>query len=128
MLNRCLNRKCKFFRHYGGRGITVCDRWRVFENFLADMGIRPLGMTLDRVDNDGNYEPTNCRWATPVVQSRNSRMNRNFTIDGVTQCLTLWLRHFGISHQAFRYRTKRGLSEIEALTTPVLQGSPLLER
>jgi hypothetical protein len=73
MLDRCTNPNHVYFRLYGGRGITVCDRWRSFENFLADMGLRPEGRSLDRVDPDGIYEPTNCRWATAVEQRRNRR-------------------------------------------------------
>lgn len=72
MRERCYNPKHIAYHRYGGRGITVCDRWRnSFEAFLADMGARPEGRTLDRVNNNGNYEPSNCRWATPKEQRAN---------------------------------------------------------
>jgi len=73
MIQRCTNPKATGFRYYGGRGITVCESWNSFANFLADMGDRPIGKTLDRMDNDGNYEPGNCRWATRLQQNRNQR-------------------------------------------------------
>ncbi len=73
MLSRCRNSHFHKYKDYGARGITVCDRWLTFENFLADMGERPKGRSIDRINNDGNYEPGNCRWATPQEQRQNQR-------------------------------------------------------
>jgi hypothetical protein len=72
MWQRCVNPNNKRWKHYGGRGISVCDRWKKFENFLADMGQPPKGLSIDRINNDGNYEPANCRWATAKQQRINS--------------------------------------------------------
>jgi hypothetical protein len=73
ILRRCTNQNFKAFKYYGGRGISVCERWLRFENFLADMGERPPQLSIDRINNDGNYEPSNCRWATAVEQRHNQR-------------------------------------------------------
>lgn len=73
MKRRCFDPKTKCFKHYGGRGITVCDRWLTFENFFEDMGLRPDKLELDRINNNGNYEPSNCRWTTHKINSNNRR-------------------------------------------------------
>lgn len=73
MIQRCTNPANRQYKDYGGRGITICERWMKFENFLADMGLRPVGLSLDRINNDGNYGPGNCRWTTRLQQSRNRR-------------------------------------------------------
>lgn len=104
MKKRCSNPKSRFWTHYGGRGIRVCDRWgSSFANFFADMGHPPDGMTIDRIDNDGDYEPRNCQWATRLVQSRNTRRNIHLTWRGKTQCVSGWAQELGIPYRFFRY-------------------------
>lgn len=93
MKNRCSNEAYIEFEFYGGRGIKCCDRWQVFDLFLQDMGLRPNGKTLDRINHNGDYEPSNCRWATPKQQSRNTRRNVLVTIDGQTKTVAEWCEH-----------------------------------
>jgi hypothetical protein len=110
--------------YYGGRGIKVCDRWHSFENFLADMGERPVGQTIERIDNDGDYEPSNCRWATRKEQSRNQRKNILVTLNGETLCLSEWAERLNINVGTVRSRIKRyGWSSAKALTVPLISRS-----
>lgn len=104
MRNRCNSKSNPYYSCYGGRGIKVCERWNSLENFIADMGEPEKGMTLDRIDNNGDYKPSNCRWATQAQQNRNYRRNINISFNGKTQCLTDWANEIGISAPALKYR------------------------
>lgn len=122
MIDRCYNSKHKQFRDYGERGISVCDRWRnSFEAFLADMGERPSDQhSIDRFpNNNGNYEPENCRWATRTEQARNMRTNRTLTFMNRTMTMTEWALEMGITKSALKGRLNKGMSVAEALTAPV---------
>lgn len=117
MLTRCLNTRQKTFQRYGARGIKVCDRWLKFENFFADMGERPsLDHSLNRIDNNGNYEPNNCEWATREVQANNKRTNPLITINGVTKTIPEWCGGRGPKYARVRSRIFRlGWTPEEAL-------------
>jgi hypothetical protein len=119
MRSRCENPNVPAYKNYGGRGITVCERWQDFPSFLADMGERPEGMTIERINNDGNYEPDNCRWATRRQQGRNTRANQLVTLDGETKCLTEWAEERGIKMPTLWARLRLGWTPEEAITTPV---------
>lgn len=120
MRQRCANLKSPQYKWYGKRGIKVCDRWLdAFENFLADMGERPTGMSLDRVDPNGNYEPANCRWATPREQSNNTRRSRWITHNGETLTVAQFARKFNLPHHTLYKRLFYRKWDVErALTTP----------
>ena len=120
MWSRCSNEKDTGWKRYGGRGIRVCDRWREFENFLAGMGERPPGHSLERRDNEGDYEPNNTRWATPAEQAKNTRWNVCLSYAGRTMCLSDWARETALKDATLRKRIRRlGWSVEKAITTPV---------
>jgi hypothetical protein len=105
---RCFNIKDPAYINYGGRGIKVCDRWLIFENFIADVGVRPSALhTLERVDNNSHYCPENCRWATRKEQARNRRSNANLTLNGVTRTIAEWAELTGIKRSAIWMRIHR---------------------
>lgn len=125
MVARCHNERAPNYHKYGGRGIMVCERWRAsFAAFLADMGPRPPGTSIDRVNGNGGYGPDNCRWATPSQQNSNRRSARMLTINGATETLTEWARRAGISDTAMLYRVRRGLTGT-ALLRPSHHGRAL---
>lgn len=119
---RCFNPNTKYYEHYGGRGINVCERWMNFENFYADMGDPPEGegrISLDRIDNNGNYEPGNCRWANQKMQSDNKRTTRFFEYQGEKHTLRDWAKIKGVSYGQLRQRIyQRGWGFEEAITIP----------
>lgn len=105
MLRRCENPKHKAYKNYGGRGILVCAKWHDFDAWLADVGRRPdSSLEFDRVDNDGNYEPSNVRWTDLTTQSRNRRNTHKFELHGVTKSTAEWATFFGITHGAMQQR------------------------
>jgi len=122
MRARCRNPKAQDYKNYGGRGIRVCERWEKFENFLADMGEAPSGTTLDRVDVNGDYEKSNCRWATRRVQARNQRRTVMLTFDGRSQSRADWADELGIKHATLTSRLRNGWSVEQALTGAVRIG------
>ncbi len=119
MHSRCYNPKHVGFHNYGGRGITVCAEWHDFETFLEDMSPRPVGKTLDRIDNDGGYSPANCRWATAAEQSRNTRRARNIEVDGRRVGLTQYCEESGLPYRRTLARLRLGWPVERAISEPV---------
>lgn len=119
MKRRCLVPSASSFKNYGGRGIKVCDRWlESFENFYADMGPRPPGRhSIERINNNGDYEPENCRWATQKEQCRNTRKNVFITINSQTKCSSEWAEIVGINPSTFYERMAKGWTGEKLLTT-----------
>jgi hypothetical protein len=119
MMRRCRNANYPSFKDYGGRGIRICDRWSSYENFLSDMGARPIGTTLDRVDVNGNYCPENCRWATRRDQANNQRTSRRIKHDGRSLTIAQWSRETGIPRRTLSRRLQAGWPTSRALTEAV---------
>ena len=118
MIQRCTNPNNKSYKEYGDRGITVCQAWRdEFSTFLKDMGPRPAGASIDRIDNNKGYEPGNCRWASSQEQANNRRNNITLTVGGITDTLANWSRKTGIGQKTIMYRIKNGWSDEQALST-----------
>jgi hypothetical protein len=109
MRDRCRNPNSSHYRYYGGRGITVCTRWSKFRSFVEDMGLRPDGMTLDRIDVNGDYDPSNCRWASKEEQARNSNQCIYLERNGVRMTVAEWTRLVGLSHAAIYNRLRKGV-------------------
>lgn len=121
MRERCLNQEHEAFYRYGGRGIGICDEWiNDFEKFIGDMGERPKGTSLDRIDNDKGYSKDNCRWVTRKQQCRNKRDNVLLTFNGKTQCVSAWADEIGLKACTLFRRIHDGrMSTEEALTRPL---------
>jgi hypothetical protein len=119
MIQRCTNPNDKDYHYYSGRNIKVCREWLKFENFLQDMGERPLRHTIERIDNNKGYYKSNCRWATRKQQQRNKCNNHLKTYNGKTQCLSAWSEEFAIPENILRGRIRRGWSMDKTLKTPL---------
>jgi hypothetical protein len=120
MVQRCTNPNAKHYDYYGGRGIAVCTEWlESFENFYRDMGDRPAGCSLDRIDSSGNYCKENCRWSTASEQQNNMRSNRTLTYDGRTMTVAQWIKELNLNSNTTRKRLRLGWTAEEVLTTPV---------
>lgn len=119
MKQRCFDPNCESYSRYGARGITVCDRWLDFNNFLADMGEPPNSRSLDRIDNSKGYSPENCRWATFREQNRNRRSNTVLTVDGVSLCLIEWSERTGLKPATICRRLAAGWDVRSAIFRPL---------
>lgn len=117
MKYRCLNKNCSKYPSYGGRGITVCERWMIFKNFYDDMGNRPSKHhSIDRINNDLGYSKKNCRWVINKKQANNTRRNHLITHNNKTQSLRLWMDELGLNYNTVKGRIRRGWSFEKAIT------------
>jgi len=128
MLSRCKNKKSKSYKNYGGRGIKVCKRWETYELFRDDVKLAMIkhieenngNTSLDRINNDRDYSPENCRWATSKEQCRNKRGNQNITYNGKTQCISAWCEQLGLPYYVISQRIKKlNWSIKKSIETPV---------
>lgn len=121
MIQRCTNKNNNHYKNYGGRGIMICKKWKEsFENFYADMGEKPSkGHSIDRINVNGNYEPSNCRWATRKEQNRNQRTNRWINVEGCVKTVSEWSERAGVRKDTIYLRLNAGWSEYEAVMMPV---------
>lgn len=118
MKQRCNNPRSQQYKNYGARGISVCDRWmESFDNFLLDMGEKPIALTIDRIDNSKGYSPDNCRWATKRDQSRNQRTTVLITFNGLTMCRRDWAKKTGLHETTIQYRMNAGWDIEDCLST-----------
>lgn len=117
MKQRCLNKNNPRWYSYGGRGIKVCKRWMDFTKFYADMGNPPDNMTLDRINNNGNYTPDNCKWSDAIEQQNNMRTNHFVTYKNKTKTVSQWAIYLGINKSTLSKRLSRGWSTKRALST-----------
>jgi hypothetical protein len=122
MLRRCYGSSRADFKNYGAVGVSVCERWRLsFKNFLADMGTRPSGLTIDRIDPKGNYEPSNCRWVSWTDQANNRTNNVNLTHNGETMSVSSWANRLGVPVGALHQRLRSGWTVERTITVPIRQ-------
>lgn len=117
MIDRCFNPKCHSWDNYGGRGISVCERWKNIENFIIDMGVRPEGYSIDRINNDGNYSPDNCKWSSASEQANNRRVNV-IEHNGKSQTMRQWASELKINYTTLLYRLHNWTID-KALSTPL---------
>lgn len=116
MIQRCCNSKRPAYAKYGAVGITVCERWKIFDNFAVDMGEKPEGMTIERIDNSKGYEPGNCKWANRTEQALNRKSNVLITYNGVTKHESIWCKEKGFGPGTIKKRLLRGWTIKQALT------------
>ena len=123
MVGRCTSKSHGKYARYGAVGISVCDRWLHFENFLSDMGERPDGCTIDRIDGNSGYSPENCRWADIKTQQRNLKSNVFVEFQGQRRCVSEWAEIYGLNKTLLCWRVRNGWPVEEALLTPPKRGN-----